>query len=156
MRDFFHGWRRKTGVVTLVMALAFMGGWLRSLMVQDSFSLPYALLPTLRLVSLEQSLVGLLIEDPTSMLMLQAWESSPPTDQPFYDHPGIEWRLKLFGFGIGDELFDPANGGHVSLWVIPYWSIVITLTLFSAYLLLGNPSSPHPKAAVPTVTVEGP
>ena len=30
MRSFFKGWRRKTGVVTLVMACVFAGEWMRS------------------------------------------------------------------------------------------------------------------------------
>jgi len=30
MRGVFHGWRRKTGVVTLVLACLCMGGWMRS------------------------------------------------------------------------------------------------------------------------------
>jgi len=30
MREFFHGWRRKIGVVTLVMACVLMVGWVRS------------------------------------------------------------------------------------------------------------------------------
>ena len=35
MGDFFHGWRRKIGVVTLVMALVFVSGWVRSLCAED-------------------------------------------------------------------------------------------------------------------------
>jgi len=30
MKEFFQGWRRKAGVVTLVMALALMAAWIRS------------------------------------------------------------------------------------------------------------------------------
>ena len=35
MREFFRGWRRKIGVVTLLMALVAMGGWVRSLYSVD-------------------------------------------------------------------------------------------------------------------------
>ena len=31
MGEFFHGWRRKTGCVTLLMALLAMGAWVRGL-----------------------------------------------------------------------------------------------------------------------------
>ena len=31
MMEFFRGWRRKVGVVTLAMACVFMVGWVRSL-----------------------------------------------------------------------------------------------------------------------------
>jgi len=40
MREFFRGWRRKVGVMTLLMACVFMGGWLRSLITTDSVDLP--------------------------------------------------------------------------------------------------------------------
>ena len=35
MREFFRGWRRKAGCVTLVMALVFMAGWIRRLLISD-------------------------------------------------------------------------------------------------------------------------
>ena len=35
MRDFYRGWRRKVGIVTLVMACVFMGVWVRSLVYLD-------------------------------------------------------------------------------------------------------------------------
>ena len=30
MGDFFHGWRRKVGLLTLVMACVFTAGWIRA------------------------------------------------------------------------------------------------------------------------------
>jgi hypothetical protein len=38
MREFFRGWRRKGGVVTLVIALAFTAVWLGSRIVEDDLS----------------------------------------------------------------------------------------------------------------------
>ena len=35
MREFFRGWRRKVGCVTLVMAIAFTIGWVRSTIMAD-------------------------------------------------------------------------------------------------------------------------
>lgn len=35
MREFFQGWRRKAGLLTLLVACLFMTGWVRSLVVQD-------------------------------------------------------------------------------------------------------------------------
>lgn len=37
MREFFCGWRRKAGCVTLVMALILFGGWMRSGQGFDQF-----------------------------------------------------------------------------------------------------------------------
>lgn len=38
MRGFFKGWRRKLGVATLVAACGFIGPWVRSLYVMDTFA----------------------------------------------------------------------------------------------------------------------
>ena len=35
MREFFRGWRRKSGVLTLLMALVFMAGWVRGFTTAD-------------------------------------------------------------------------------------------------------------------------
>ena len=40
MGDFFHGLRRKTGCVTLAIALMFMGAWVRSLRSFDEINCP--------------------------------------------------------------------------------------------------------------------
>lgn len=39
MHTFFHGWRRKAGVVTLVLALAVLVAWMRSQFVTDTYDL---------------------------------------------------------------------------------------------------------------------
>jgi hypothetical protein len=39
MLTFFHGWRRKMGVATLVMACVSMAGWVRSFQSVDTFKL---------------------------------------------------------------------------------------------------------------------
>ncbi len=38
MGNFFKPWRRKIGVVTLLMALVSAGGWVRSLTITDAMS----------------------------------------------------------------------------------------------------------------------
>jgi len=40
MREFFRGWKRKLGVLTLLMALVAMAGWVRSLNIGDQFRIP--------------------------------------------------------------------------------------------------------------------
>ena len=40
MGDFFRGWRRKLGVATLVIALGFIGIWIRSKNLSDAFISP--------------------------------------------------------------------------------------------------------------------
>ena len=38
MRDFFHGWRRKTGCAVLIVACGFMGLWIRNFHEPDYFT----------------------------------------------------------------------------------------------------------------------
>jgi hypothetical protein len=42
MHTFFHGWRRKAGVVTLGLALAMTAVWIRSRIVEDDLSFVYS------------------------------------------------------------------------------------------------------------------
>lgn len=39
MREFFQGWKRKIGVVTLLMACVLLAGWIRSQSIRDEFLL---------------------------------------------------------------------------------------------------------------------
>ncbi|MEK6262669.1 MAG: hypothetical protein AABP62_29075 [Planctomycetota bacterium] len=38
--EFFKGWRRKAGLVTLVMACVLGVGWMRSMVIRDAFRIP--------------------------------------------------------------------------------------------------------------------
>ena len=80
------------------------------------------------------------------------WETRSLSDQELSSM--LEWRWLLFGFGIAD--FDYV-GSVISgkrdvlsekIYAIPYWSIVILLTLLSAYLLLSKPRVATPKTVV--------
>jgi len=42
MGEFFRGWQRKVGVVTLAMALVATGGWARSLIIGDEVTIRFA------------------------------------------------------------------------------------------------------------------
>ena len=39
MGEFFKPWRRKLGIVTLVLACVFMGGWVRSYSAHDALNI---------------------------------------------------------------------------------------------------------------------
>jgi len=49
-----------------------------------------------------------------------------------------DWHFRWCGFGIGEAFQAFGDGTHWRVWVIPYWSIVISLNLLSAYLILWN------------------
>ena len=96
MGEFFNGWRRKVGVVTLIIACLFTAFWLATL--ETEFPILDFDLGT--------------------------------------DEGNLTIRVQLW--------FDPPMIDIDYCWKIPYWSIVLPLTLLSALLLL---SRPRPKTS---------
>ena len=102
MGDFFHGWRRKAGCITLLVACIFGTGWVRSFHINDQFPFPSQNHTTFLLfVSKAGRLVGLYVA------IVKRGSPNVVSEDTVYD--------------------------------IPYWSIVIPLTLLSAYLLISKP-----------------
>ena len=123
MREFFYGWRRKTGGFLLVMACVLMACWIRSLRFTDSIAFPIQ--KRQFIVSTYQGVVFWAGLDDSSF----EWscEFSSPPDEPL--------------FAVRDDQLLPAvesiNG--MDVWTVPYWSVTIPLTLISAYLILWKP-----------------
>ena len=111
MLTFFYGWRRKVGCVTLVLATMSIGGWIRSLLVSDVAGIGNNTFGSVR---------GGIWWYKTDDLDLWEWGSETIDPNRWID-AGNYWDL---------------TSDHCA---IPYWSIVIPLTLLSAYLLLSKP-----------------
>jgi hypothetical protein len=125
MREFFHGWRRKAGVASLVMACAVTSLWIRS---QANLDVVW-----LRVLG-QQFAVN---TSPGQLLMFRL-------DTAHFDDVlwfSMETR-SAEGVAIIKSI-DHLNGQHpepgthyLRIW---YWSIVLPLTLLSAYLILWKP-----------------
>ena len=145
MLTFLHGWRKKTGCVTLVLACAFVAGWIRSSFTGDYLSLAigktkFAILSqqgkisTAMFSSNGQSSSG----EPESgwwTVKLPAAKSKPMHHERAIEipHPQPNWLERV---ELQFVHYQPA---------FPYWSIVILLTLLSAWLLLSTPTDPIPQ-----------
>jgi len=154
MGDYFRGWRRKTGVVTLLMALVSVGGWVRSYALMDELWFTEDPSPTqifiescagrLRLfyVACNQEITGGNIYFWRSGSFEPAYRNFSGWGNPII----FDWRWQFLGFdvGRGQEETSPPSVSKVSFMFIPYWSIVIPLTLHSAYLLLSKPRKSTP------------
>ncbi len=135
MGDFFKPWRRKVGMVTLVMACCLMGAWMRGRIYSDRIGFG-------------------------SRINGHEWESGPrglswsrdidlvkddTCDNSWYvqtgQHLWSDSRLRGFiGFEATDEVHDNKAGTYRKVeWIIPHWFVVWTTTLLSAYLLLSKP-----------------
>lgn len=109
MSDFFCGWRRKTGCITLLMALAFGGLHVRSMTVihGSRFGFPERIVFGDNRI---QSIHGKL---------------------EWYDDGHIE--TSIFPVSDGRVAISESQHPLLEVW---YWPLIIPLTLLSTYLIL--------------------
>lgn len=144
MFEFFRGWRRKIGCVTLMMALALTGVWLRSENVADEIRFTIGQRRHLIMSRHEK-------------LSWWGWNAGDATEfyAPYMSRKLIpiprENRLPRGAFngsafreGPSDltwALFDIDDTGtfEVKMWMLPHWQIALMLASISAYLLFSKP-----------------
>lgn len=129
----YRCWRRKAGVLTLGLACVFVWGWVRSLSVEDEFHFRTRYLA----VSTNGILYVTYFQDVDSLI--QFWWSMDDSSSGLFEAIlwSVNWNWRWQGFGY----FCSEKGYLVS---IPYWSIVLPLTLLSTYLLLSKPRPANP------------
>ena len=111
MREFFQGWRRKAGLATLAMACLLTVAWMRSFVIGDRLQVAsHFLISAGGGVEWQFDRTGDLID----------WTSAP------VDPDGI-----FFLFRMGSQI-------RRTIY-LSYWSLVLPLTLLSAWLLLIKP-----------------
>ena len=151
MTEFLRGRRRKIGCVTLVMACGLTLVWLRSDVIRDNIVLcPSFFRPQIpwygEIVSLQGSLgwhryqmesgnggIGANAPVSLSSYSVQHYSGSSPRSEET-----LVWQRTwgAFRYGAGKT---HVRGMSVQVWIIPYWAVVLILTLISAVLLLTRP-----------------
>jgi len=159
--DFFEPLRRKIGVFTLVMACVLTAAWVRSLSVRDHFDFPGKSNMTISLSSEkggfqwnEHRLYVMHLRMPLKLVTTEEMEKlaeEEQTAEPNFFSPVViignndvtrDWQV--LGFEVHEEALDAAGYGTLRRITIPYWSIVVPLTLLSAWLLLSKPRVAKP------------
>ena len=165
MGEFFRGWRRKIGCVTLVMALVFMMTWVRGYYVEDriefgewreSGNRRYAVERIVYLSHHGISYVANELFDGSWFASTPGWRATPiKSNGPrgTMMGGGTVWRWALCGFDLCYSRVGPDV--HRVRWTVPYQSIVIPLTLLSSYLLLTKPQKSTSKKITEPVPTEG-
>ncbi len=132
MLDFFKGWRRKVGALTLVMACVFAAGWLRSLHSREFIFIEFEIPIGGRInVYTSANQLDILLQRSTGWY-LDFGEADPVVTLKaldgvwFFDVQKIEEE-------IVDGVLQVSPGYEVRIY---FYAIVIPLTLLSAYLLL--------------------
>jgi len=147
MGGYFKPWRRKIGVVTLVMACVLMVGWVRSLSGLDSFLWPSGTGRVFGLMSTDQYF-GCGVRDSVwkqEPLGFPRWHTGEfrSVNQWIDEIPDKSWQFRQVNFAVIHS-----KGENTTICFTPYWSIVIPLTLLSAYLLLPKPRKSNQKKIV--------
>ncbi len=139
--EFFQSWRRKAGCVLLVMSAVFTCGLIRSCTTEDSV----AVYSKDSIIGFTFSVKGITwsryIPYDTFELRLRSGEWSYDRNASFdpaadtFQAFNVAWRWRSCGFDFG-EGSNACYAERFVSWTVPYWSIVIPLTLLSAYLIL--------------------
>ena len=160
MGEFFNRWRRKFGLVTLVMACVFAGGWVRSVTIYEDATFLMSSKSQLFIESGDGifSFGRLLAHDP------EYFSTQPKTDwHRFAPHQHIRegweslrWYWRFSNVGIGGHHSGVAPQiDDLLLVVMPYWAITVPLTLISLWLLLSKPRTSTPMKITEPTPAEG-
>lgn len=159
MREFFKGWRRKIGIFLLVIAVVLLVAWVRSYGLRDFYGFPKSS-PEVRYV-LESSLGRLILRryeqkfDPFGEFFTgYSWYSRShlESEKTFPDRDIGEtyetvWERQVYGFHMGSAeqfyIASPFAGdgtivitNQMSYWSVPFWWLVLPLTLTSGWLII--------------------
>jgi hypothetical protein len=134
MHTFFHGWRRKTGVVTLVMAMLLTCAWMRNRVARDEVW--FTLHDRHHKVIAPKGGFVWVSWDARNDLQLKWDIGSLQTDT----YSGMD-RTTLAKHW--HDHFDKA-GLAPRTWTAHYLTIVLPLTFLSAYLILWKPRKRDP------------
>ena len=163
MGEFFRGWRRKIGVLTLLMALVLMAGWVRSSTNRDWIAF-HAEKHWVVFGSDSQRLYCMVdysknhVNKDGATWKVPSFGSAvisknDPLAPASLDDSSHSWSRYWLGFSIWQKTY--WDFYQSTLYVIPYWSVVIPLTLASAFLLLTKPRQSTQKKVTKTVTSAG-
>lgn len=149
MREFFKGWRRKTGLSLLAMAMLLTVAWFRSVGIRDSID--FDISDTHHFICSSESML-------TWFRNVNFYEGklrwSSESLAPRYRQKAFmldvcvtmgnetNWRTVGVGYRGGKHF---AGGTYFHQWGVQYWLFVLPLTVFSAILLL---IKPHPSTSI--------
>ena len=156
---YFKPLRRKIGVLTLLLACVFAAGWVRSITRVDRIVICCSRLSRQQFKTDGDGFWYLreVSQRPVTFAHVQMFDWRLPA---FHGWPGwpyreeswnfqTDWRWQAIGFDLGKFHFqDEGISQGARRWSVAirvrFWSIVIPLSLLSAYLLLSKPRTRNP------------
>jgi hypothetical protein len=134
MKEFFRGWRRKARCVALVFSVTLTAVWFRSYWIRDEVIFPQSN----SVHALDSSHGGLQWEWHRPFLGYDCQRSIYWTSRQvdkFDDSIPLVLSDDTYWSGAGFSYHVPQHGTSAT-WRAPFWSLVLPLTLVSAYLIL--------------------
>ena len=132
MREFFRGWRRKVGCLTLVMASVATCLLLRAQIQSDAIYFNEA---RANILSKRSSLIFVWSPSGNNDGTAVDWRSWKGKGTDPFEGRESGWRMEIAGIQVGTYSVDDP----VTIVVIPDMWVIIPLTLLSAYLILWKP-----------------
>lgn len=156
MSDFLHGWRRKAGLVILVMACGLMAAWIRSSKTTNHIGFFTGAHSLCQVISRQQTVAIRIVQSELPVqevsvdrVLLMGFQppqgnstghlavNIDPTTRAAEGSP-YRWILNWRGFEIG-RCSDGQFPLQVFVVCVPYWLIIMPMTLLSGYLLVRKP-----------------
>lgn len=147
MAESFRGWKRKVGVAVLTMACVMTSVWIRSMFIIDCWEYSSEQYTCHSWVSGRQQFHWRRFESLNPDILVGpyvgGWMTAPASRWIAFDNPNWDrfsdcaWRWGGAGFDVG-EVRDVGINQRLYFWAVPYWSVVLPLTLISAWLLLSK------------------
>lgn len=152
MTSYFHGWRRKSGILALIFACVSMAVWVRSRILVDYIEIPVGKHTSVFMVTFPEFFVVLMDHDPDVTLPFGAsqWISHPtakftPEDFARMNYSSLQMEIKYRNHppvvpkGPNQPIRVPKLSPGYWLVGLPIsYLFAIPPTLIAAYLLLGK------------------
>jgi hypothetical protein len=136
LSKFFHGWRRKVGLVTLMAACVLMMAWFRSLSIAD--------------------VVTIKTQESHHNLVFAKGKLEWSASDDGYSTPRISWDSHPADKYLQDiSIRARAGMSRRPTWNISYWVISLPLTLVSLLLLLSKPRHLNQKKITEPTATDG-
>lgn len=130
MGDFFKPWKRKVGLVTLLLACVFAAAWTRSLFVEDFLGNGWR--------SWNGAIEQVFYTSSAGLLVITVHDENGARTE-IVDHPAPPSVNNATAPASLPSAGTIGTAGSEEIqWWFPYWAITIPLTIISMWLLLSR------------------